>query len=289
MMMLSQFAEAGPYYLTLNAGASRLKDTCSNITTGFTCTDTAVAFGLDGGYQFNERFGMELGYVNYGTTKTSGPVLASTLEISQEKSGVKASATASFPVSSSFAFTAKLGAAFNSLNTISTVSPGPIIPKYSITSTSLAYGVGIKYNINETIALRAQYENLGKIGDDTTGIDTLTLMSVGISYSFGKSKPRASYKKSESTPVIKSLAPAQPSSLKVIIFLEQKAPEDKQKLTAAVSQACQCEAIFSRMYSSNAVVYQINLAPEESLSTFKSNLFHPDNASLGLKSLMQGL
>lgn len=279
----SPLAQADPYYLTINAGLSRLKDFCSSPAAGFSCKDSAIAYGLDGGYQFSDMFGLELAYANYGAPKTSGVVNSSYLEVTEEISGLRFSGTASFPISNSFAFTGKLGVAHTSLNNISTVTPGPVIPNYSASTTSLAYGLGIKYNINQAVALRVQYENLGKIGDETTGTDTLSLLTLGVSYNFGKSKRRTN----SSKPAVQAESATTQPPIRVIIFLEQAPPADKQLLTAAIAQACKCEAIFARLYSSNAVTYQINLASGQTFSSFKSTLL-PGDAALGMKALMQG-
>jgi opacity protein-like surface antigen len=279
----SPLAEASPYYVTINAGLSRLKDFCNSPATGFSCNDSAIAYGLDGGYQFTDRFGVELAYANFGSPKTSGLVSGSNVEVTEEISGFRLSGTASFPISNSFAITGKLGVARTSLNNISTVTPGPVIPNYTASTTSLAYGIGVKYNINQSVALRVQYENLGKIGDEITGTDTLSLLSLGVSYNFGKSKPRTS---SAKAPVQAESAATQPP-IRVIVFLEQAPPADKQLLTAAIAEACKCEAIFVRFYSSNAITYQINLAPQQTFSTFKSALL-PGDPALGMKAIMQG-
>lgn len=290
----SPSAEAGPYYITVNAGLSKLKDFCSSPAAGFTCKDSASAYGLDGGYQFSDMFGLELAYANYGTPETSGLLFGSNLKVTEEISGLRFSGTATFPISNSFAFTGKLGVSRNSLNVISTVTPGPVIPAYTASSTSLAYGVGVKYSINESVALRVQYENLGKTGDETIGTDTLSLLTVGISYNFGKSGRfgKSGPRKIANKPVVQGQpATAQPATaqpaMHVIVFLENAPPVDKRLLTAAIAEACKCEPIFVRLYSSNAVTYQISLAPGQTFLTFKSALL-PGDPSLGLKTLMQG-
>ena len=288
-MLAGHAAEAGSYYAAINSGVSRLKDYCSNLTTGFTCKDTSLALALDGGYQFNDRFGLELGVAYYGTPKKSGIVSGSTLEITQQMSGLKFSGTASYPVTNAFAFTAKLGVSKTYLNINSTVTPGATIPAYQTSSAALLYGVGVKYRISQSFALQAQYESLGKIGDDTTGSDSLSLLTVGLSYTFGKSRPRAiaNTRKAENNSAIKSNSPPAQPPLRVVIFLEQTVPEDKQLLTNAISLACQCQSIFASLYNSNAAVYQISMVQGETFSSFKNTLLKSD-ASLGIKSLMQG-
>lgn len=275
-------ANAGPYYVTVNAGISRLKDFCTNAAAGFTCNDSAFAYELDGGYQLSDKFGLELAYANYGSPKTSGILFGSNIEVTEEISGFSFFGTANFPVSNSFAFTGKLGVTHTSLNRTSTVTASPAISAYTTSITSLAYGAGVKYNINPSVALRIQYENLGKIGDETIGTDTLSLLTVGISYNLPNAKPRSIANK----PVAKALsAPTQPP-IYVIVFLEHAPPADKQPLTAAIAEGCKCEPIFVRFYNSNAVTYQITLAPDQTFSSFKSALL-PGDASLGMKGLMQ--
>ena len=290
-MLAVPAVEAGSYYVAAHSGVSRLKNYCANLATGFTCNNISPALSLDGGYQFNDKFGLELGAAYYGTPQTSGvvPGFASTLAITQHMSGLKFSGIASFPVTKTFAYTAKLGISSTIWYINSTVTPGPTIPAYLSSRTSLLYGVGIKYRVSQSFALQAQYESLENIGDETTGKDSLALITVGLSYTFGKSGLRTitNTQKSENNSVIQAnLPPAQPP-LSVIIFLEQAVPENIQLLTNAVSKACQCQAEFIRLYNRNAAVYQISLAAEETLSTFKNTLLKSD-ASLGIKSLMQG-
>jgi len=281
-MLGSPLAEAGPYYLTVNAGISRLKDFCTSPATGFNCSNTALAYGLDGGYQFSDMFGLELAYADYGAFKTSGSVSGSSLDVSQKISGFRMSATASFPLSNSFAITGKLGIANTAVSVTGTVTPGPSIPGHTAGSTSLAYGAGVKYNINKTVALRAQYENLGKTGDETIGTDTLSLLSMGITYYFDL--PRA--RKIRDRRDVKPLAAATQLPIRVIVVLEQAPAVNRQQLTSAIAQACQCQAVFVRLYNGNAVIFQIDLAPGQTFSSFERVLLQ-SNVSPGIKAVEQ--
>lgn len=276
------FAEAAPYYITVNAGLSSLKEFCANPAPGFNCRNSSFAYALDGGYQFNDRFGLELGYADYGAPKTSGPVSGSNLEVTQEISGFRFSGTASFPVANSFAITGKLGFSNTYLNVNSKVTPGPVIPSYTASSTSLSYGAGIKYNINKSAALRVQYENMGKIGNETIGTDTLSLLSVGVSFNFDSLRPGAT----KSKPAIRNASNTEATAMRVIVYLKQPADRGRQQLTAAIAEACQCQPIFVRLHASDAVIYQIYLAPGQTFSTFASALL-PGDTSLGIKLVEQ--
>lgn len=175
----ASLAEANPYYVTLNAGAAKLKEFCTNTASAFNCTDIAPAMMLAGGFPFNDTFGLELGLGYYGAPQIKGVLLGRNYEVAHETYGMNLSGTASYPVSKSAAIIAKLGVSHNVLNAIVTG-----LPVTSASNTALTYGIGIKYIIHPSYSLRVQYEYLGKVGDETTGTDTLSLLTVGVSYNF---------------------------------------------------------------------------------------------------------
>lgn len=281
-VLVTNFAEAAHYYVAINGGTSRLKDFCANPAAGFSCKDSSFAYTLDGGYQFSDMFGLELGYGSYGAPQTSGLVSGSNLEVTQEISGFRFSGTASFPVSSSFALFGKLGIASTSLTVISKVTPGPVIPSYSLSNVSLSYGAGIKYHINKSAALRVQYENIGKIGDGTIPTDSLSLLSVGIAYHFDSVRPRTIKSKSARQIAAKT----ESTAIRVIVYLTQPPAAGGPQLTAAIAEACQCQPFFVRLSANDAVIYQIHLAPGQTFSSFASALLHGD-ASLGIRLVEQ--
>ena len=198
--LATHIAEASSYYVTLSGGVAKLRDYCANSATGYTCTDLTKAYGLDLGYEYGDYIGSEFGYRNYGVAKTSGPTSTSVLDLDQKMSGVRLFITGNLPLSSFMAVTGKIGVAYNFISLDTTITPGPTIGTYNTTVASAAYGVGLKLTFSDSFSLRVQYEYLGKIGDDTTGTDTLTLTSVGLSYHFGQSKSRSYNKKSENLP-----------------------------------------------------------------------------------------
>lgn len=286
-LLTATLAKASPFYVSFNAGISKLNDFCANVAAGYTCKDTATAGTLDLGFQASDMIGLELGYGNYGKPVASGIYAGSNLEVTEEISGLRLMGIASIPVSKSFAFTGKLGVSRANINVISTINPGSAIPTYSASSTSLAYGIGVKYTIDRYLSVRAQYENLGKIGDDTTGTDTLSILTVGLTYNLGKPRPRTA----STDAVFRGQQDAAQQTIalppmRAIVFLDRAPAEDKQQLTAAIAQACQCQPTFVRMHTSTAVVYQVHLPPGQTFLTFKNALL-PGEASLGLRGIMQ--
>jgi OOP family OmpA-OmpF porin len=59
------------------------------------------------------------------------------------------------------------------------------VANVNATRTSLAYGIGAQYDFTKSVAVRAQYEGLGTVGDaNTTGTTKVTLLSAGVVLKF---------------------------------------------------------------------------------------------------------
>ena len=276
-----------PYYISINAGASKVSNRCNNLAVGITCKDTSLAYALDGGYKVNQYFGLEFTFAVYGSPKSSGTVSGSSLEVAEEISGFRVSGTADLPLTESFALTGRLGYAQTNVNVISIVSPGPNIPNYSAPSNTLAYGVGLKYSFNKTYALHVKYDNIGEIGDDTTGKHHLSQLTAGLSYYFVIARPRAAatnaaVKDTNNQPA----APASTPPLRVILQLKKSPAANTPELKMAVAQACQCAPYFVRLLNMNSIIYQITLAPEQTFSLFKDTLLTADS-KLGIIDITQ--
>ena len=82
-----------------------------------------------------------------------------------------------------FALTGKLGVANTKVK--GQGSGAGSVANASATSTTAAFGVGLRYAVSKNIALRAQYEDLGNVGDEaTTGKSKLSLWSLGVTFGF---------------------------------------------------------------------------------------------------------
>lgn len=165
-------------YGALDAGQTKAADACTGAPAG--CKDTATLYRIAIGGQFNPMFGMELSYADYGKANigTAGPVTAD-----WHLTGEQLSVIGGIPLGDVFAITGKVGAARTSLK-ISANTPGGSASTTANT-TNLAWGLGVLFNINKSFAIRAQYEDLGKVGDAaTTGTTKVTLMSAGVMFRF---------------------------------------------------------------------------------------------------------
>lgn len=173
-------AEGSNFYGAIDVGQTKANDACNGMPAGVSCKDTDTAVRGSLGYQVNPSLGVEVSYADYGAAKAN----AGAVELKAAATGWQVSAVGSLPVAESFALTGKLGAAFTKVEASGTAM-GITVALGSANTTTLAYGIGVRYNISKSIALRAQYEDIGKVGDDaTTGKSRLTLFTVGATFGF---------------------------------------------------------------------------------------------------------
>lgn len=173
------------FYGAVDIGQSKAKDACTPPAgvTVTSCSDTDTAYRLGLGYQFNQNFGLEANYVDFGNTNAAGTVLGVPFASDASVTAFQLSATGSLPLNESFAVIGKIGAAHASVDASATALG--VTAATSANSTELTYGIGVRYNINKTMAIRAQYEDFGTVGDPaTTGDSKLTLISIGMTFSF---------------------------------------------------------------------------------------------------------
>jgi len=120
---------------------------------GFDDGDTA--FKLFGGYRFNPYFGIELAYFDGGTAEEGQAGFPGTIEI--ESTGVNLSAMVTAPFGEQFELFAKLGYASLDFEVSANIF-GMQVASDDDTEEELSYGAGVAFNINESFALRAEYE-----------------------------------------------------------------------------------------------------------------------------------
>lgn len=163
-------AMAEGFYGAFDLGQTNVSDTCNGGFAG-SCNNTSTALRVGGGYQFVPMWSAEVSYGNYGKASTGGAAG------DWETSGLQASGIGTFPVWEDLSVIGKVGIARTDFKLTAS--------SRSSTTTSLAVGVGAQYAFSKDIAFRAQYENLGTVGDaNTTGTTKLTLLSAGVIFRF---------------------------------------------------------------------------------------------------------
>jgi OOP family OmpA-OmpF porin len=189
MVILASFSSAtfaeGNFYGGIDVGQSTVKDICTGLSAGAICSDTATAVRASFGFQVNPSLGLEASYGDYGTINANEVYLGTPISYSGSASGFQFSAVGSLPVSESFALTGKLGIALTEGKESASAPSIRYAVSTSASNTTVAYGVGMRYNINKTVAVRAQYEDLGDIKVSSTGTGSkLTILSFGATFSF---------------------------------------------------------------------------------------------------------
>jgi OOP family OmpA-OmpF porin len=173
------------FYGALDLGQSTAKDACTGFPAGWTgCEETATMYRIAGGYQFTPMWGAEVSYGDLGKPSVgSGILLGIPVSGNYEASSFQVSATGSFPLGDAFSLIGKVGIARTDVKV--SLSGGGVSASESDTTTNLAYGIGAQYAFTEKVSVRAQYEDLGTVGDsNTTGTAKVTLLSAGVVYKF---------------------------------------------------------------------------------------------------------
>ena len=161
----------GQFYGAIDFGQSRLNGFCDAMAGTATCKETDSAFRGSLGYQVMPNFALEAGYGNYGTAVATGGGLT----VEGEVTSLQVSAIGSYPIDKNFSVTGKLGMALSTLK--ANASFGGNSASADDDDTDLVFGAGVRYNINEAVGIRGQFE---RINND----DAIDFLSVGVIFNF---------------------------------------------------------------------------------------------------------
>jgi OOP family OmpA-OmpF porin len=129
------------------------------------------------GYDFDQTWGVEAGYTDFRKSNANYTLngASGTAQSSGHAFYVAGKATA--PINEQFAVFGKLGAT-NNHSSLSSATPAY---NSSYSKTELYGGVGLQYNINQKVALTAEYERYSKKHDFGAKPDVFT---IGAKYAF---------------------------------------------------------------------------------------------------------
>lgn len=171
-------------YFGLSAGQVMVQDYCDS-EPGLTitsCDDKDTGYRIFGGYKFNKNFAVEGGYVNLGNYPASGIFLSTPFSIDVEISGLTAQAVGMVPMGDFFTFIGRAGVIFWSLDSSAQVFG--FTGSASDDGVDLALGVGGQFNFTRNVGLRADLDLYPSLGSDDTGEADVTMVSVGLVFSF---------------------------------------------------------------------------------------------------------
>lgn len=156
-------AHAAPMALTgfqlgLDAGQAEARKYCDNVAN---CDSADTSLRLSAGYQFTPNVGAELGYTSFGTLFNADN---STVVAKQDARAWTLSVLGTMPFTEKFGLLGRLGMASYNVNNSGTIQGLPIESK---NSTKPYVGLGAKFNLTDSFALRAEYQ----VYTDISGVD----------------------------------------------------------------------------------------------------------------------
>lgn len=151
---VTQAAENGLYqsglYLGLDVGKAEARKYCNNATD---CTSGDTSARGTVGFQFNSTLGAELGYTSFGTLVNSKDKNA--FNAKQDASAWTASVLGTWPMAERFGLFGRLGVASYNFTNSGTVQG---VPVKDDNSTKPYFGLGVKFGLSESWALRGEYQ-----------------------------------------------------------------------------------------------------------------------------------
>ncbi len=151
---VAQAADNG-LYLGLNAGKAEARKYCENITN---CESADTSVRGEVGYQFNANLGAELGYTSFGTLFNANN---NNFNAKQNAKAWTASVVlGTDPFAERFGVFGRVGLAKYGVSNSGTVQGVPVVNQ---NDTKPYYGVGVKFDLDDSWVLRAEYQRYADI------------------------------------------------------------------------------------------------------------------------------
>ena len=211
-------AEDSNWYGGASIGQSRAKIdderiTASLLSTGLTSSivddNRHTSYKLFGGYQLNKNFALEAGYFNleqFGFTATTVPL--GTLTGTIKLKGFNLDVVGSMPVADKFSVLGRLGLNYAKAQdefTATGAVNSPTTPSPSKSAMNYKAGMGLQYDLNKSLGLRAEAERY-RIDDAVGNKGDINMFSLGFVYRFGEKEP-APVQKAPAPVAAKAAAP----------------------------------------------------------------------------------
>lgn len=161
----------GSSYIGLNAGQSNFS--VGTGTGAFPSDRKDRAIGLTAGSYFNNNFGAELGYTDFGRITRGGG--------NTKAQGLNFSLVGRMPLNPSFNLLGKVGATYGRTSVSS--APGSGITAGNESGFGLSYGIGAEYLFSPTLSAVLQYDN-HDLKFAGSGRDRVSATTLGIRYRF---------------------------------------------------------------------------------------------------------
>ena len=165
------YATAGSSYVGVNVGRSDYS--LGNGFSLFGSDKSATTYGINTGSYFNENFGAELGYTNFGKIGRGGG--------DTKAQGINFSLIGKAPLSPQFNLLGKLGTTYSRTEVSANPLSGLTTGKDS--GFGVSYGIGAEYVFNPQMSAVLQYDE-HRMKFVNTGRDRVSATTVGLRYRF---------------------------------------------------------------------------------------------------------
>ncbi|MCX2758024.1 OmpA family protein [Vibrio cyclitrophicus] len=216
---------AATTYVGAKVGMGWLDSAC---VAGAKCDDDAIGAGIYSGYNFNEKFGIELSSDFLGDYKTSFTKNGTTAAFSDPLIAISLTPMYRLPVQQEFDVFFKAGPAY-----ISHGGEDDVV---------LTAGIGVEKQLSSDWALRVEYQYFDDFDDNYVQDLNSNLLSVGVSYNFGTGNTTASAAAAAASAVAVTQAPSEQITEPAVI---------EEKTTVIVTQA-QTESHSQEMFATNS-------------------------------------
>lgn len=190
------FASDHGFYAVLDGGSSRISGLCNILPPTMSCNETGKTTRLGAGYQFSTTWGAELAYAHLaavtseGTTTATAPNGAAiTVPYGAfiRIRGPLLAGVATIPIGEKWSVITKGGTLRLADINVLVETSGSANGSWShigTTRVGLYWGIGGLYDYTDTVSIRAQYEDFGRVGNAATGEFAVQALSFGLAYKF---------------------------------------------------------------------------------------------------------
>ncbi|TVU61144.1 OmpA family protein [Vibrio atlanticus] len=217
---------AATTYVGAKVGMGWLDSAC---VSGAKCDDDAIGAGIYSGYNFNDKFGIELSSDFLGDYKTSFSKNGTTAAFSDPLIAISLTPMYRLAVQQEFDVFFKAGPAY-----ISHGGEDDVV---------LSAGIGLEKQLSSDWALRVEYQYFDDFDDNYVQDLNSNLLSVGVSYNFGTGNTTASAAAATASAVAVTQAPSEPITEPAVVV--------EEKTTVVVTKA-QTESYSQEMFATNS-------------------------------------
>ncbi|MFA0654326.1 OmpA family protein [Vibrio sp. 10N.222.49.C12] len=217
---------AATTYVGAKVGMGWLDSAC---VAGAKCDDDAIGAGIYSGYNFNDKFGIELSSDFLGDYKTSFSKNGTTAAFSDPLIAISLTPMYRLAVQQEFDVFFKAGPAY-----ISHGGEDDVV---------LTAGIGVEKQLSSDWALRVEYQYFDDFDDNYVQDLNSNLLSVGVSYNFGTGNTTASAAAAAASAAAVTQAPSEPITEPAVVV--------EEKSTVVVTKA-QTESYSQEMFATNS-------------------------------------